>query len=501
MKTYIDLIKSSQKIQWVLLLGLLVQIIFCITSVGYFHPDQHFQIIEFSSYQLNKPNAATAVWEFSSNIRPTIQVYIFSVFRLCCDFLKINNAFHQLTILRLLQGLLFWVVFNLLAIYYCNKNNKQSLFIVLFIINFSWFLPYSRTIFSSEMVSALIFFPAITFLYRQYINNKLHFLTSIYIGFLLALSFYLRFQIAFAIIGFGIWIILIERQFKISLYLFLGFVIGILLNVFLDNHFYNKLVFTPYLYYKVNILQGVAASFGEKSFTYYIGILIGIIGVPFISILLLYQYAKTSLQHIKHPIVLSTLFFIIGHFFVGHKEERFMFTVINVIPIIIALNANSFNFLKPDYRYIKLIKPVVIFSLGLNFLLLVLFIFNPYSQTINFNKKISEYQPTQNSNIFCYTRTSLQTESLLPLTYYKQAFVNTNFINVNNIDSVAHLQQKTIWLAATFNDLENNFNTINTLGFKPVFYSSPMLWRINTFLASKKINTINDIWVLYKLDK
>jgi len=29
-------------------------------------------------------------------------------------------------------------------------------------------------------------------------------------------------------------------------------------------------------------------------------------------------------------------------------------------------------------------------------------------------------------------------------------------------------------------------------------YSSNLLWSINEYLASKKINTINDIWVLYK---
>lgn len=501
MKAYLKTIQSDPKIKLTLLIGLLVQIIFCITSVGYFHPDQHFQIIEFSGYQLHKPNAATAVWELASNIRPTIQVYIFSGFRLCCNFFSITNPFLQLTILRLLQGLIIWAIFNLLAFYYCDKKNKQALFILLFILNFSWFLPYSRTIFSSETLSSLIFFTAITYFFKQYINNKQSLVIAVFIGFLLAISFYIRFQIAFAILGFGVWLLFFEKQVQQSFYIVLGFTIGVLLNVFLDYHFYNKLVFTPYLYYKVNILQGVAASFGEKSFTYYVGVLSGIIGVPFISILLMYQYVKTSLQLLKHPLVLSTLFFIIGHFLVGHKEERFMFTIINVIPIVIALNASSFNFLYNDFKWKSAVKPVLAFSLLLNFLLLVLFTFNPYSQTINFDNKISCNNNLKNSTIFCYSRNPLQTESHLPLTFYQQAFGTINFINTNHLDSIAKLPTKTVFLAATFNDLADSFSKINSLGFKPVLYSSKMLWGINEFLLSKKINTLNDIWVLYKLDK
>ena len=131
----------------------------------------------------------------------------------------------------------------------------------------------------------------------------------------------------------------------------------------------------------------------------------------------------------------------------------------------------------------------------------MLFIFNPYSQTINFDNKISNELALKNSKIFCYSRTPLQTESHLPLTYYKQSLASTDFINTSNIDSIVQLQQKTIWLSSTFNDVKDNFTKINSLGFKPVIYSSLMLWGINNFLLAKKINTLNDIWVLYKLEK
>ena len=132
--------------------------------------------------------------------------------------------------------------------------------------------------------------------------------------------------------------------------------------------------------------------------------------------------------------------------------------------------------------------------------MLVLFVFNPYSQSIHFIDKLSDHFSKQKqAKIYCYQRTPLQTESHLPLTYYSGALKNVELININNIDSITKNSKETIWLTGTFNDIKDNFNLIDSLGYKPQLYSSSMLWNINLLLQKKKINTVNDIWVLYKL--
>lgn len=501
MKQYIQLIKQSKKIQLILFLGLIIQFIFSIVSVGFYHPDQHFQVLEFSSYQLHEPTGATSVWELASKLRPTLQVYFFSGYRIICEVISITNPFHQLTFLRVLQGISLFAIFNLLAFYYCSKKSHRVLIVTLLIINFSWFLPYSRTMFSSELVSALIFFPAIVFFQKKYLLNKATFYNSILIGFLLALSFFLRFQIAFAIAGFAMWIFFFEKQFKLSIYLLIGFAIGIGFNIFLDYNFYHSLVFTPYLYFKINILEGKAAAFGESGFTFYFGVLIDIVTVPFISLIILYHYLKSSFQNIKHPLIISTLFFFIGHFFIGHKEDRFMFTIINIIPIVIAINKDAFDFLLPTYKWQKIIKPIVIFSVVLNCILLVLFVFNPYSQTINFDDKLRNHFGLNKTKVFCYARNPLQTESFLPMVFYYGGMKNIEFINIHNIDSITKVNAGPVWLSSTFNDIKDKLYMVDSLGYKPQLYSSSMLWNINLFLHQKNVNTINDIWVLYKLEK
>jgi hypothetical protein len=65
---------------------------------------------------------------------------------------------------------------------------------------------------------------------------------------------------------------------------------------------------------------------------------------------------------------------------------------------------------------------------------------------------------------------------------------------------VRNLVGNNIYLAVTYNDLKQGRPMLDSLGYKPVLYSSKLLWNINKFLGSKKINTINDIWVLYKKD-
>ncbi len=500
MKDYLQTIKNSTNIQWILLFGFIVQIVFCITSVGYFHPDQHFQIIEFSSLQLHKENAATTVWELESNIRPTLQVYLFSGFRIICERLSILNPFNQLLILRLIQGFLFWFFLNYISFFYNKLSSKKNLILTLLIINFSWFLPYSRTLFSSEVTAALVFFPALFWYHKLKLEKSITFLKLIAIGFLIALSFYLRFQLGFAIAGFFLLIFFFNKQYKYSFHILLGFTIGVLLNVFIDFQFYHKIVFTPFVYFKINIIEGVAASFGEKSFFYYLGVLAAVLTVVPMSVIFLIQYFKISIQKFKHPLVITCLFFLIGHSMVAHKEERFLFTVINLLPIVLSIG--GFDYLIKKYYNNKIYKYTINFSLGLNLLLLVVFIFIPYSQSIYFIKKISSNKTIENKTVYCFERNPLQTESKLPLTFYNSQFKNTRFINFNSKDS-ASIKNNPLpeIIISTYNDLrDQNFHP-ETLGYTPVLYSSAPLWKLNVFLERKGVNSINDIWVVYRFNK
>jgi phosphatidylinositol glycan class B len=485
---------DDSRLRWLLLFSLLVQIIFSITQVGFLHPDQHFQLIEFSSWQLGEPSGATSVWELKSHIRPTAQVYLFSGFIIACRFFHIYDAFVQLAILRLLFGLLGFVVFNAIGIYYF-KSNKKLLYLVLLLINLSWSLPYIRTLFSSEMASSIVFFGAILL----YELKKEKFLYVLLTGFLFSLAFYFRFQIAFGIVGFGIWFLFIDRKYVNLLPIAIGFAVGVAINIFLDYHFYHQLVFTPFDYYRVNITEGKAAEFGTSSFLWYILLLALVIGTPPLSIFLFYYSLKGAGQQYRQPLVFAVAFFIIGHCLVAHKEERFIFPIVNVLPVIAGWGLESFitYYQRARTGIRNFLKGILYFSVALNTLVLILFlILNPYYQAIEFTRKLTNTFKDSKPIIYCFSRTPFETESGLPLTFYRKNAPNINLIKFHDADSARYL--KNAWMVTTFNDAKDKLSLFDSLGFKPQLYSSAILWNTNEYLQSKKIGTINEIWILYK---
>src|SRR6202012_2400244 len=147
-----DFIRRDRRLLYLYVAAFLVQLIICITAVGVYHPDQHFQIIEFSSQQLHQASAATDVWEYSAQIRSTLQIYLFSAYEEACIWVGIHDPYVQTELLRIVFGLGLFVFFNAITLYYFRQEDKRYVYLVLLLLNFSWILPYTRTLFSSEML-------------------------------------------------------------------------------------------------------------------------------------------------------------------------------------------------------------------------------------------------------------------------------------------------------------------------------------------------------------
>ena len=202
--------------------------------------------------------------------------------------------------------------FNMLAFHYFGNGPRKTLLFVLLLMNFSWVLPYTRTLFCAEMMSSLFFFGTLL-LYELKKDKWKSAWFPVLTGFLFALSFYFRLQIATAMLGFGIWLVFFEKRYNHILPIATGFVIGVLLNTALDFGYYKTWIFTPYEYYNVNINEGRATQFGTSSFWRYIGLLILVSPAPLFSIVLFYYGIKTFFKKYSNPVFLSTVIFIIIH--------------------------------------------------------------------------------------------------------------------------------------------------------------------------------------------
>src|ERR1043165_6338265 len=90
-------------------------------SVGYYHPDEHFQILEFAALKLHLTTADQLPWEYQYSMRPAIQpalaVLVFNVF----SFLHADNPFTIAMILRMMSGALSFLAMHLMYKAYAGK--------------------------------------------------------------------------------------------------------------------------------------------------------------------------------------------------------------------------------------------------------------------------------------------------------------------------------------------------------------------------------------------
>jgi len=495
----IKIIQSDRRFQLILLGGFIIQLVTCITAIGFYHPDQHFSIVEFSSWQLRRPSGVSAVWEFTHFVRPTLQIHLFSAYVGFCSLVGINDPYTQLTILRVLLGIAMFIVFNLIAFYYFRNESRRNLFWVLLLVNFSWMLPYTRTLFSSEIVSSLFFFGTLL-LYDVKKNRSLPWWYLSFMGFLFGLSFYFRFQMGFCLAGVGLWIVFVEKSYKHILPITFGFIIAALLNTWLDHRLYGQWLFIPYEYFFVNINEGRASQFGTSSFLRYIGLLIAVIAAPPFSLVLFYYGCKAIIKKYTQPVVLSVFLFIFFHCLVGHKEERFLFPIFNALPIVVGFGLPYlFKYYDTTRKWIRSVfKIALIITIVLNTALLILFAAIPYSQSVYFTSQLQKEFSGKSATVYYLQRSPYATPGGSPLVFYKNGAENLQMKKITFIDSIRSINANDIYFAVTYNDLKEGRAMLDSLGYKPVIYSSKLLWNINEFLHSKKINTINDIWVLYR---
>ncbi|MBS1606408.1 MAG: hypothetical protein JST42_27370 [Bacteroidetes bacterium] len=490
-----ETIRRDKTLRLLLLASLIVQFIVCLTAIGIYHPDQHFQIIEFSSAQLHKPFGY--VWEYDAHIRPTLQVYIFTGYRLLCGWVGITDPFTQMTLLQVIFGLALFVLYNAFALWYFKDGNRRTLYWVVFILNFSWWIPYTRTLFSSEMLSSLLFFAGVF----VYITKRRGWLLTLLVGFLFALSFYARFQTAFAILGFGCWMIFFERRYMQLLPLAIGYILGVALNTWMDHEFYHQWVITPYTYYKVNIIEGKAAQFGTAPFVVYFTELMGIVFAPLISILLLwFAFRAAIVRKLSDPLSLPVLLFILGHCIVGHKEDRFLFPILSIMPVLVGWGLPDllrwYETRRAAFR--KWIKGIAVFSLGLNLVVLVLFFFTPYCQALHFSWQLKKEFKGAPVEIYTVPRSPLETDGHLPFVFYQEGARNFTWNKLGVVDSLRYVSPRPEYITTTYNDIKDRKQFLDSLGYERKLSSSRILWGLNTALQSVGINTINDVWVLYQ---
>lgn len=324
--------KSRQILYW---LGGCIIIIYLSTAVhssGFYHPDEHFQLIEFAGLKAGWNTGADLTWEYDALIRPALQPFIALVSFDILDKLHVEDPFIKALFLRELTALLAMIVitFFIRSFWHTIQPANRILFIcVSFLL---WFIPVINVRFSSESWSGLCLLLAVAWLNYDKKRRKSF---CMGIGFLLGIGFEFRFQLALCIVGLFLWLRFIGKwNYKQLFYLMGGTVFAILLSTLIDCWFYDRLVFVPYHYFKKNIVENVASDFGISPWYYYLYLIVEhatvLIGLTIIAAII------SSFFRDYRSIIVWCLFpFLLAHLIIPHKELRFLFPVINFIPILL----------------------------------------------------------------------------------------------------------------------------------------------------------------------
>jgi phosphatidylinositol glycan class B len=421
------------------------------------------------------------------------------------QFLHLGDPYLAHTILRVLTAFLNFLFFNYLLLRLFSQDKKPSLVILLLIANFSWSLPYIRTLFTSENFGGLTFFSAVL-LYQYFSTRKMTWVKSLLVGGILGLAFFFRFQMAFAMIGLGLWLLFADKaSFRTLLGITLGFLILSGLNFLLDSHYYGQWVFTPYKYWEINITLGRAMQ--NKSFLIYIGMLSSALTAPPLSILYLYHLGKGLYKKLADPYCLSAIFFLLAHCLIPHKEERFVFPLYGILPLILGYGLRDyFNGLSPRFwktQWSLALKFVVAVSLAINFLLLVLLLFIPVAQHIEFSRKLTRYFQDRETpvKLIFYQRTPYETPSVRKVATYYLLAKNPKVAMETVQDRSAFLNQlrnheADTYFVSTLDRLKKD-NLADEMKCTRLLVSSRFLLGANSLVEKWGGTVLPELWGLY----
>lgn len=361
-------------------IGLIFHIIAIIFSIGFYRHDEQREILQMVGHKLGMYDANYLSFQFHSEIRPVLQ----PMFYVWCSqiylFFFDLNPHHLAVLLRLVSSLFgissLWVLYKTFEDKLKNIENQTWYF---FFAGLLYFLPFLHARTSNENLSASFFIFGLYFL-----RNKETWKNAFYAGMMFGICFVLRFQLIVMIASSILWFLIFQKySFKKYLTLTGTFLAVVGLNTFIDSYYYGHFSFTPFNYIYVNIIQKYVNEFGVTPFyDYFIQAFKD--GPPPLSLLFIISYLVLWIKFPKSLLTWMTLPFFIVHSLIGHKEFRFIFPIIFLLPYIL-------TFLIMELQ-LKIERKWKILFLVFNIPLLIYFSFVPASNLMKYYEHLYSHE-------------------------------------------------------------------------------------------------------------
>lgn len=387
-------------------------------TIGYHNPDEHTQIWEFVNYKLGYVSAKDLSWEFPCRMRPGLQPFIAYCSVLGASAVGITSPFIQVFFMRVLSGAAALLVYWKWSIWLeRDLKNPASVRWMRIGILFFWLMPYLNVRFTSENTAAICFFGGLLLLVQAVETQKNKFSGKLVLaGLLLGLSFFFRYQIAFAAIGLVAWLLFQNRLvFSTWAALFFGALLAVGIGLATDFWLYGEWVFAPYNYYFYNIVEEKAAGFGVWPFWWYFTEM-PIALIPPMSMVLAAFVLIGIWRQPRHPLTWCLIPFVLAHSMIGHKEVRFMYSM--ALPFFF-LAVAGWQYFYAKYTVKKWMAKTFIFLLWLNMVLMVFRILIPAKDVVTYAEFLwNWYNKHPNSTVY-FVKEEPKKHYALKLSFYE----------------------------------------------------------------------------------
>lgn len=379
-------------------------------STGFYHLDEHFQILEYLWFKLGLRGEAGLPWEYPAQMRPFFQVLVLYVWTKPLTLLGLENPFVLAFLIRLFHACVFvW------ALYQWAQSTKREYF--------AWYLvffcvPFLAVRTSSESFSAALLFAGLAY----YLRGRL--LVS---AVLMGLAFSARYQVGVGIAGFGLWMLFFAPK-NIPRWLPV-FLVTLVVGWLPDFWGYGEWVFSPWNYLRINVFEGKAASFGVNPwYDYFLWYLVRF--PPVLGIVTVFLFWKLR-SFGKHPMVWILVPFVGVHIMLEHKEFRFLFPLVFVF---LFFAVQFLEWAKP--RAPRLLKVALV----INFFYLTILAFFPTRTEMYFFQ--GSYQMLTNQKVYALKNDPFTGGGLTLAVYKPKGLV------VEKLQDAAQLPvQRPIWVS------------------------------------------------------
>jgi hypothetical protein len=312
-----------------------IHVVVLFLAVNPWHLDEHFQILEFAWARAGLASTAALPWEFAAQIRsasqPTIAVGLLKALRA----LGVTSPFPWMLLLRLgtlaaSLGVVLWVIARMSP--GLDRRGRQVLWLT---GPFLWFAPLFMFRFTSENLAGLAMVAVLPLLDADNRGRA----SEWWVGGLLGVSFVLRFQMAFSIVALLVWVAMYRpRGLRDAARMVAAAAMVVAASAVVDAWFYGEWVFTPWLYLRVNLLEGVASSFGTSPSYWYL-LMAPLLIAPPLSLVLVALVGAGLVFHRRSVWTWAFVAFLVGHSAIGHKEVRFLLPLLYLVPVLAARGA------------------------------------------------------------------------------------------------------------------------------------------------------------------